>query len=86
MSERIVEVVRLDFTERDFRVSRVNDDDTTGEEIARGKVTLAMMRDVAEALEDAEWTLITPRRIVPEDVMPGQGSSWTTLVAAGWSS
>lgn len=86
MSERIVEVVRLDFTERDFWVSRVNDDDTIGDVIARGSMSLSMMRDVAEALEDAEWTLITPRRIVPEDVESGTDSKWTTLVAAGWSS
>jgi hypothetical protein len=86
MSERIVEVVRLDFTDRDFWVSRVKDDDTTGKVIARGKVTTAMMRDVAEALEDAEWTLITPRRLTPEDVESGEDSKWTTLIAAGWSS
>lgn len=80
---RVVEVMRLDFDSRTFKVTRLNDDDSLGPVVSTGPISRSMMAGVAESLEDGGMRLITPRRLVPEDVVTEpSGETWTTLVVA----
>lgn len=83
---RLVEVMRLDFDSRTFKVTRFNDDDSLGPVVSSGPVSRSMMAGVAESLEDGGMRLVTPRRLVPEDVVTElTGETWTTvIVSSGW--